>query len=185
MSVDPASLRLRTYPDPVLKGRAKPVEEVNDLVRHVAAAMLEIMDEEEGIGLAAPQVGLPWRMFVLDVPKGKTDSPDTDPPSATAGAMVFINPTLKLEGPVEPYEEGCLSLPSIRGDVLRPPIVTVTALDEHGQSFTLRAGGLLARCIQHEYDHLEGVLILDKMTQPSRMKNRQQVRDLEDGARIY
>jgi peptide deformylase len=93
--------------------------------------------------------------------------------------MVFINPVLKLEGPVEPYEEGCLSLPDIRGDVLRPPVVTVTALDEHGKQFTLRAGGLLARCIQHETDHLDGVLIIDKMTQGSRMKNRKAIKELE------
>jgi peptide deformylase len=185
MSVDPASLRLRAYPDPVLKSKALALETVTDLVRDVASAMLDIMDAEEGIGIAAPQVGVPWRLFVLDVPEDKDRSAQADPPEATDGPMVFINPVLKLEGPVEVFEEGCLSLPGIRGDVLRPPVVTVTAMDASGKVFTLRAGGLLARCIQHEFDHLEGVLIIDKMTQPSRMKNRQNIRDLEDGARIY
>lgn len=122
-------------------------------------------------------------MFVLDVPEVKEGddarSSKDDPPRATDGPIVFINPVLKLEGPVEGYEEGCLSLPDIRGDVLRPPIVTVTALNEQGKPFTLRAGGLLARCIQHETDHLDGVLIIDKMTQASRLKNRKRLRDLE------
>lgn len=76
-------------------------------------------------------------------------------------------------------EEGCLSLPEIAGDVLRPPIVHVTALDENGKEFSLTAAGLLSRCIQHETDHLDGVLIIDKMTQPSRVKNRIAVKKLE------
>jgi peptide deformylase len=77
-------------------------------------------------------------------------------------------------------DEGCLSLPEITGEVLRPPIVHVTALDEFGKPFTLTAGGLLSRCIQHETDHLDGVLIIDKMTQPSRVKNRIAVKKLEN-----
>ncbi len=145
--------------------------------------MVDVMEEEKGIGLAAPQIGLSWRMFVLDVPeveKGKDRrSADDDPPTASRGPMVFINPVLKFEGPVEPYEEGCLSLPDVLGEVLRPPVVTVTALDQHGKQFTIKAGGLLARCIQHETDHLDGVLIIDKMTPTSRMKNRRAVKELE------
>lgn len=180
---DPASLYLVEYPDPVLRQKAKPIADVSPQWRAIAERMLDIMDDERGIGLAGPQVGLAWRIFVLDVPAVESGedarSPKDNPPTATDGPMVFINPTLKLEGPVEPYEEGCLSLPDIRGDVLRPPVVTVTALDEHGKQFTLRAGGLLARCIQHETDHLDGVLIIDKMTQGSRMKNRKAIKDLE------
>ena len=180
---DPASLHLVEYPDPVLRQKAKPIAEVTPQWRAIAERMLDVMDDERGIGLAGPQVGLAWRIFVLDVPAVESGedarSPKDTPPTATEGPMVFINPKLKMEGPVEPYEEGCLSLPDIRGDVLRPPVVTVTALDEHGKQFTLRAGGLLARCIQHETDHLDGVLIIDKMTQGSRMKNRKAIKELE------
>lgn len=177
MTVDPSTLRLRTYPDPVLRGKAKALPAITDEVRAVAHAMLSMMDDHEGIGLAAPQVGLPWRMFVLDVPEGEDNSADANPPEATTRELVFINPELVPSGPVEPYEEGCLSLPGLRGEVLRPPVVTVTALDLEGKTFTLTAGGLLARCIQHEFDHIEGVLITDKMTQSSRMKNRKKLKD--------
>lgn len=175
------SVSLQIYPSRVLRQKAKPVEKVTDEVRAVAARMFEIMDEEEGIGLAAPQVGLSWRMFVLDVPESakRGYSASSVPPTASAGPMVFINPVLRFEGPVEPMEEGCLSLPEIAGDVLRPPIVHVTAQDENGKEFSLTAGGLLSRCIQHETDHLDGVLIIDKMTQPSRVKNRIAVKKLE------
>lgn len=182
-SIDPEGLELQIYPSDVLRKKAKAVVEVTDEVRAVAVRMVDVMEEEKGIGLAAPQIGLSWRMFVLDVPaveKGKDRrSPDDDPPTASRGPMVFINPVLKFEGPVEPYEEGCLSLPDVLGDVLRPPVVKVTAMDQHGKQFTLKAGGLLARCIQHETDHLDGVLIIDKMTPTSRMKNRRAVKELE------
>mgnify|MGYP002777672660 CR=1 FL=1 len=180
MSVDPATLSIVSFPDKILLTRARPVPAITDEVRRVAERMLDLMDEAEGIGLAAPQVGLSWRLFVLDVPGGEGRSTETDPPSATASPMVFVNPRiLSFEGPVEPFEEGCLSLPEIRGDVLRPPIVTVEATDLEGRTFQLRAGGLLSRCVQHEYDHLDGVLILDRMTQKSRLKTRSAVRDLQ------
>ena len=141
------------------------------------------MRSHEGIGLAAPQVGLSWRLFVVDVPEQEGRSASAVPPTATGGVRVFVNPVLEgFEGSPEAYEEGCLSLPDIRGDVLRPPIVTVRALDLEGREFTLRAGGLLARCLQHEFDHIEGVLIIDRMTQMSRLKNRAKIRALEKGA---
>ena len=172
------------YPHPVLSMRAMPVAEVNQHLFAVAEQMVELMYEYEGIGLAAPQVALPWRMFVVDVPEDTESNPprsaSTTPPTATPGPMIFVNPVLSdPTGSVEPYEEGCLSLPGIKGDVLRPPVITVTALDQNGQSFTLTAGGLLARCIQHEYDHLEGVLILDKMAPMHRLRARPKVKLLE------
>lgn len=177
----PPAVQLQIYPSRVLRQKAKPVEAVNDDVRSVIEQMFEIMDEEEGIGLAAPQVGLSWRLFVLDVPENpkRGSLATSSPPSASPGRMVFINPVLRFEGAVEPMEEGCLSLPEIAGDVLRPPIVHVSALDENGKPFSLTAAGLLSRCIQHETDHLDGVLIIDKMTQPARVKNRLAVKKLE------
>lgn len=142
------------------------------------------MREAEGVGLAAPQVGLAWRLFVADVPPAEDRSPDADPPTATRGVMVCINPVLSdPRGPILPSEEGCLSIPEVHGDVLRPAEITLTALDERGNQFTARAGGLLARCWQHEVDHLDGVLILDRMTRMSRLKNRAVVREMERAAR--
>jgi len=153
---------------------------VDDRVRAVVDRMIDLCRQAEGIGLAANQVGLPWRLFICDVPEGDGRDAGVEPPTASRGPTVFINPELSdPDGPIEPYAEGCLSLPGITGEILRPPIVTVTALDLEGAEFTLHAGGLLARCVQHEHDHLDGVLIIDKMTQMSRMKNRALVRAME------
>lgn len=180
MTIDPASLELVVYPDPVLRRKAADVPAVDDLVRAVAARMIQVMQKEDGVGLAAPQVGVPWRIFVADVPATDGRSTTSDPPTATNGPVVYINPRLtRFTGAPEPDEEGCLSLPDIRGDVLRPPQATLTALGLDGVPFTASAGGLLARCWQHEIDHLDGVLIIDRMTQMSRLRNRSRVRDLE------
>jgi peptide deformylase len=176
----PLKVQLQTYPAPILRERAKPIAKVTEEVLAVIDQMFTIMDAEEGIGLAAPQVGLNWRLFILDVPENDKRSASTTPPTASNGPMVFINPKLRFEGPVEPMDEGCLSLPEITGEVLRPPIVHVTALNELGEEFTLTAAGLLSRCIQHETDHLDGILIIDKMTPQSRVKNRLAIKDLEN-----
>jgi len=171
------------YPAAVLRQKAKPVGVITPQVRAVAMRMIELMKEAEGVGLAAPQVGLPWRLFVADVPENDERSVSADPPSATRGPVVYVDPVLSMpSGPLEPYEEGCLSLPDIRGDVYRPSIITIEATDLEGQRFTQTGAGLLARCWQHEIDHLDGVLILDRMTQMSRLKNRSLVRELERNA---
>ena len=170
------------YPDPVLRRKADALAEVTPEVRDVAARMFELMREKEGIGLAAPQVGLSWRLFVTTVPEGEDRSSTDDPASARPEPTVYINPVLHdPEGRPESLSEGCLSLPDIRGDVLRPPTISITALDLQGRSFTLRGTGLLARCWQHEMDHLDGILIIDRMSQMSRLKNRSAIRDLERG----
>lgn len=183
-----ADLHIIWYPDPVLRSKAKPIAKVDAQVQAVAQRMLELMDDAAGIGLAAPQIGLSWRLFVVDVPPSEGDedsearSPDDTPPTATASPLICINPTLhNPQGEWEPFREGCLSLPHIRGEVRRPSIITLKALDINGNPFEMTAGGLLARCIQHEFDHLEGVLITDKMAQIDRMKNRARLRDLERG----
>jgi peptide deformylase len=185
MPVDPSNLRLRTYPDPALRQKATPIPQVTDEVRKVAARMIEVMREEDGIGLAGPQVGLPWRIFVADVPPGDKRSVTSDPPTATSGPQVYINPILSAPtGDLTTYEEGCLSLPDIRGDVIRPPTITITYTDIEGNKVAQTATGLLARCWQHETDHLDGVLIIDKMTQIFRMKNKSAIRDLERNAEL-
>jgi peptide deformylase len=134
--------------------------------------MLELMHEEEGAGLAAPQVGLSWRMFVT---KADDRRPD----------LVYVNPALgELDLEIAVREEGCLSLPGITAEVRRPATATMTALDLQGSEFTLRDDGLLARVWQHEVDHLDGVLIIDKMTPMDRIANRKPLKELESAARM-
>ncbi|MBL8745576.1 MAG: peptide deformylase [Phycisphaerae bacterium] len=185
MPVDPATLYLVTYPHPALRVRSKPIDKVTDEVRAVALRMIELMKEEEGIGLAANQVGLAWRLFVAHVPDSDDPADDrsllTDPISATRSPTVYINPVFSLpQRDLVPFDEGCLSLPDIRGEVRRPSQVTLTYTDLEGHRATLRASGLLARCWQHEMDHLDGTLIIDRMLQIDRMKNRAAIRDLEE-----
>lgn len=184
MTIDPGSLHIRHYPDPVLRRPALPVPEITQEVRDAADRMIQAMFEAEGIGLAAPQVGLSWRLFVAHVPESEGRSASDSPPSATRQPVVYINPVLSNPaGPPEPYEEGCLSLPDIRGDVLRPPTITITAMDLQGQRFTQTATGLLARCWQHEVDHLDGTLIIDRMVFRSKLKNRVAIKELERSSR--
>ncbi len=171
MAVRPDQLRIVHYPDPVLRRVAQPVEAVTDEVRAVARRMLQLMHEAPGVGLAAPQVGLPWRMFVAN----PTGEPDDD--------RVFINPV--LSGPsreAASQQEGCLSLPGIQGDITRPTAITITALDLDGRSFTLTSDDLPARVWQHETDHLDGVLIIDKMPPIDRRANRRLLKELETAA---
>jgi len=183
MTTDPAALQIIYYPHPALREKALPVGEVTGEVRAIAERMLELMNEAEGIGLAAPQVGLGMRLFVVNVPSSEDYPADADPPEASDAPLVCIDPELSgFSDELEPYDEGCLSLPEITGSVRRPHEVTLTATGLDGERFTLRAGGLLARCIQHENDHLDGVLIIDKMQQLSRMKNRRAIKELEQQA---
>ena len=181
MTVDPATLRVRIYPDKILRGKAEPIDPTPN-VSEVAKRMIELMYASEGIGLAAPQVGLSWRMFVADVPPSE-ENPETDPPSSTDGPVIYINPELsEPTRNIEPLEEGCLSLPEIQGDVIRPTEITITATDLEGNRTSHRAAGLLARCWQHEYDHLNGVLIIDRMTHASRAVIEVHIHALERGA---
>jgi len=181
---DPADLTVLNWPHPALRTRAADVSPITKNTLDVANRMLELMREHEGIGLAAPQVGLPWRLFVAHVPLHEEDETVQNAPAHTDTPLIAINPVItSLEGPPEPFEEGCLSLPDIRGDVRRPPIVTISALDPSSNPFTLRASGLLARCIQHEIDHLDATLIIDRFSQITRLKVRAALKDLERDAR--
>ncbi len=179
MTVDPAKLRIEIYPTEVL--RAKGVEiEVTDEARAVATRMIDLMRGADGIGLAAPQVGLSWRMFVSHVPVHEDDPVDAEIRCNSDEPQAFFNPEIiAFSDDLEPYDEGCLSLPGITGEVRRPSTVTMRALDLEGKEVEVRATGLLARCWQHEIDHLNGVLILDKMSQMSRLKNRSRIKAME------
>jgi len=171
MSDEPINLRrLRVvhYPHPVLRTPAEPVETIDDEVRAVADRMIELMIEHDGVGLAAPQVGLPWRMFV------------TRAADAADEHRVFINPSVELvDRTLEPHDEGCLSLPGLTAEIRRPLGVRIRAEDPSGEPFTLEAAGYVARVWQHELDHLDGVLIIDKMTTRDRLANRKAIRQLE------
>ncbi len=133
----------------ILRQKAEPVAEVNDEIRKLAEDMFETMIEADGVGLAGPQVGKNLRMFVLMA--------DDDV------RRVFINPQIiKTSEELGDYDEGCLSIPQVYETIRRPVRVTVQALNENGKPFTLDADGLLARIIQHEYDHLDGIVFIDR-----------------------
>lgn len=184
-SIDAASLHLRFHPDAALRTKARPVGQPTDNVREVAHKMLEIMRQEEGIGLAAPQVGVPWRMFVCLIPADpKADPlPEHIKEHTDGQPLVCIDPVLSPVGGLESIEEGCLSLPDIRGQVNRQHAVVMEATNLDGERFEVQAVGLLARCIQHEVDHLDGVMIIDKFGQLDRLRTRSALRKLERKAR--
>ncbi len=177
MQIDLDRLTIVNYPDPVLRTRAKDVDPADPILREVAHRMIALMREADGIGLAAPQVGLSWRMFVCDVPP----DPDADDHSTgSTGTQVYLNPTItEPAGDLIPLDEGCLSLPGVTGEVRRPAEITINARDLDGGEVTVRAAGMFSRCLQHEVDHLEGVLIIDKMPRMVRLKNRSAVRALK------
>lgn len=140
-----AALQILKYPDARLHTIAKPVEVFDDALRKLVSAMAETMYEAPGIGLAATQVDVHQRVIVIDVSETKNQ------------LKVFVNPEiLDSGGEKRVYEEGCLSVPGIYEEVERPASVRVRALDEHGKPFELQADGLLAVCLQHEIDHLNG-----------------------------
>ena len=145
----------------LLRQKSLPVEEVNDELRATIQAMFDTMLESEGVGLAAPQVGILQRFFVVIA--------DDDVP------RVFINPQIiATSSEMCEYEEGCLSIPNVYEKITRPAKITIQALNEQGRPFTLEAEGFLARVIQHEYDHLEGVLYIDRGDQDFKEKIVQQ-----------
>jgi peptide deformylase len=165
-------LHVVKYPDPVLRVRARDVGGVDAQIMELAAEMLRLMREEDGVGLAAPQVGESLRMFVTAAQEEES-----------APERVYINPAIvSFEGALEASEEGCLSLPGIRGTIRRPSKVTVRAMGLDGQPFTLTSSALLARCWQHEIDHLDGILIIDRMSAIDRLASRKPLRHLEASA---
>jgi peptide deformylase len=173
MPVNADKLTIVHYPQPVLRTKAQPLEQIDDEVRAVALRMIELMHEARGVGLAAPQVGLSWRLFVANA----TGNPGPDD-------HVYINPALSEPNRhTDKLEEGCLSIPDVRAPIMRPTQITITATDLEGQTFTQTDDQLLARIWQHEYDHLDGVLILDRMTPADRKFNRRAIEALEQTAR--
>lgn len=147
-------------PDPVLRKVAAPVATVDERIRALADDMLETMYAAPGIGLAAPQIGILERLIVCDVATGEDDEP---------APMVLVNPVIEAASEeTEAYEEGCLSIPEYTEEVTRPASVRVSYVDRDGVPQVVDADGLLAVCLQHEIDHLNGVLFIDHISRLKR-----------------
>lgn len=160
-------LPILEFPDPRLRIKAKPVAEVNDAIRGLIADMLETMHEAQGIGLAATQVDRHIQLVVMDLSEAK-DTP-----------LVFINPVVTpLCEDKAPYDEGCLSVPGFYETVERPARVRVNALDRDGKAIELEADGLLAVCLQHEMDHLNGKLFVDHLSSLKRERIKKKLEKL-------
>ncbi|MEQ8605068.1 MAG: peptide deformylase [Marivibrio sp.] len=154
-----AILPILVAPHPVLKKKAAPVAEVTDVERKLLDDMLETMYDAPGIGLAAPQVGVSKRMLVIDIARGD-EAPQP---------MKIVNPeVIEASEDMATYEEGCLSFPDQFAEVKRPARARIRYLDETGVSHEIDADGLLATCIQHEIDHLDGVVFVDHLSQLKR-----------------
>lgn len=156
-------LNILHFPDERLRTRAQPVEEVNDEIKQLVSDMFETMYAAPGIGLAATQVNFHRRVIVIDVSEDK-NSP-----------LCLINPEIIARDGEQQYEEGCLSVPGFYEPVTRADRIRVRALDREGKEFELEADGLLAVCIQHEMDHLEGKLFVDYLSEMKRSRIRKKL----------
>lgn len=150
-------LEIKKYPNPVLRKKCKTVKEITEEDRKLIEDMTSTMYKNNGIGLSACQVGVLKRISVVDVGDGK-------------GLRVFINPEITQKKGEIVFEEGCLSIPGLFLKVKRAKEITVKALNEEGKEFTLKADGLLAICLQQEIDHLNGILIIDRIPFFQRLK---------------
>jgi peptide deformylase len=163
--------RVLKYPDPRLRQKAVPIQEITPEIRRRARAMFPLMYEEHGIGLAAPQIGWGVRLFVVNV-SGKPED-----------ELVVVNPeVVEKKGGTWLFEEGCLSLPGIRGKVEREKVIVIEGQDLDGQEVSIEADGLVARCLLHEYDHLDGVLFIDRLSPAKKQSIKRKLRDLEEEA---
>ncbi len=162
-------LEILKFPDERLRTVAKKVTEITPAISAQVEDMIETMYQAKGVGLAATQVDIPWRIFIADCSEEQNDP------------LIFINPEITDKRGIEVHEEGCLSFPAVYAKVERAESVTVTALDKNGQEFTMDADALLAICIQHELDHLDGKLFVDYL---SPLKQQRIRKKLEKEAKL-
>ena len=181
-------LPILQYGDPILRAKGKRIEEIDDRIRELAANMIETMHAAHGVGLAAQQIGEALQLTVLDIsaiedrPSTlKLNGEDADPKSAMP--LVLINPEIELGGETEIGLEGCLSFPEITGDIERMQSVTVRAQNLEGETIQFEASGFLARAIQHEHDHLHGILFIDRMRSAAKAALSSRLRRLQKEAR--
>jgi len=164
--IDIDKCRITHYPADVLAGRAQPVEEIDDNIRRLVDKMFEIMQKNKGVGLAAPQAGVSLRLFMISLDGSREK------------LKVYINPIITPEGPLTEFDEGCLSVPGIYTKIRRYKKCKVTATDLDGNEFTEEGEGLYARALQHEHDHLEGMTIVNRMSNVARIAHRKQLKKL-------
>jgi peptide deformylase len=177
-------LPILQYGDPILRSKGKRIDEIDDRIRELAANMLETMHAAHGVGLAAQQIGEALQLTVLDVSAVedrpsilKLDGTDLDPKAAMP--LVLINPEIELHGETEVGVEGCLSFPEITGDIERAQSVIVRAQTLEGGPIQIEASGFLARAIQHEGDHLNGILFIDRMRSAAKAALSSRLRRLQ------
>jgi len=158
-----ALLKVLHFPDAKLRTKAKPVKQVDDSIRKIVADMFETMYDAPGIGLAATQVNIHQQIIVIDISKERNQP------------LCLVNPNILSREGIQSLEEGCLSVPSIFETVERAENITVQALNQQGESFTLNVDGLLSACIQHEMDHLKGKLFVDYLSSLKRQRIRKKL----------
>jgi peptide deformylase len=165
----PLELRLTLFPDPILRKVAEPIAAFDDDLRALVDAMFECMTRSQGVGLAGPQVGLRRRILVLN------------PTGEPGDSLALVNPTIvERAGPETVFEEGCLSFPGIYAEVRRPERCLVDAFDAQGNAIRAEYDGFVSRIVQHEYDHLEGVLLVDRMSPADRLRHKAALDELKE-----
>lgn len=156
------------YGNETLASAAEPVENIDGSIVSLIEEMFEIMYKEKGIGLAAPQIDLGKRIFVVDTGESKS------------AKFALINPVIReMSDKLEPYEEGCLSVPGINADVIRPESILISGITPAGKEVEIEASGLLARVFQHEYDHLDGILFIDRIEKYIRDEMRTELKKIK------
>ena len=182
-------LRITQYGEPILRQRGARVQKLTPEIEQLIADMFETMADANGIGLAAQQIGHALQLAVIDVRPASPDRPSTlfldgepaDP--ASLMPLVLINPVVTPAGPAVAGPEGCLSFPEIFSDITRPEMVEVTALNAKLEPLKFRCGGLLARAVQHEADHLHGVLFIDRMPAVKKSELQEEIDQLHNETR--
>lgn len=163
-------LHIVTYPHPALLRPSKPLVRIDSELREIVREMFRLMYAAKGIGLAANQVNLPYRLFVMNL---------TADPAQAEHEHVFINPILTRPKGSAEAEEGCLSLPGVYAPVRRPAQISINAYNLEGEEVFARLEGLAARAVQHETDHLDGILFIDRLSPTARMAIREQIEEFE------
>lgn len=177
-------LKVVKYGDPVLRKKGERIESITPEIKKLIADMFETMYASKGVGLAAQQIGQALQLTVIDV-RGVTDRPSSlelkGKPADVAEFMpvVLINPELTFVGERVAGPEGCLSFPEVFAEITRPEFVDVKALDAKGKPIEFRAGGLLSRAVQHETDHLNGILFIDRMEKKTKDELKPELEDLQ------
>jgi peptide deformylase len=168
--IDVEKCKITHYPADVLGRPAEPVAEIDETIRRLVVKMTDIMIENKGMGLAAPQAGVGLRLFIISMDGSREN------------VRAYVNPRVTPAGDLDEKEEGCLSVPGVWTKIRRYQRATVTATDLDGKEFTEEADGLYARCLQHESDHLDGMLVVNRMGAAAKIAHRRQLKKLVERA---